>query len=215
MTLPPDELRCTAKAKQTGQRCRQYALKNTNVCKHHGGNNKGVKRKTQKQLQEQKAQRQLKNLGYEPQDGKPVNPIEALLNLVSDKAREVAWLRRMVDTIQLATNATGKHPLVYGVHTHEEGTGPEGYINKTTKTADLNTWVKWLHTAEDQLARYASAALKAGVEAKYVEIRTQEANQLITIIDAILARMQLNQQQRDLIPRVIPEVIRQYQPDGT
>lgn len=46
--LPP--IKCSAKAKHTGQRCRRWAIVGTTVCKHHGGKARQVKEKAMQRL---------------------------------------------------------------------------------------------------------------------------------------------------------------------
>jgi hypothetical protein len=43
--------RCTARSKQTGQRCGHYAIRGANVCRHHGGAAPQVKEAARRRLQ--------------------------------------------------------------------------------------------------------------------------------------------------------------------
>ena len=39
----PDHRQCTARSKRSGERCRRYACRGKNTCKHHGGRSTGPK----------------------------------------------------------------------------------------------------------------------------------------------------------------------------
>lgn len=197
---------CGAK-KKNGTPCGASPAKGATRCRRHGGATPQAKNKAHERNVRAKAEVHLRSLGYQP-DAENVDPAEALLRLVSDKHREVAWLRLQVDAIQAGDNPGGTTPLVWGVSGHEFGAGPDGPIDKTTETTDLNIYVKWLHTAEDQLARYATAALKAGVEQRQLDIREAEALVLVGAINQILAALQLTTDQQKLVPEVVPAALR-------
>lgn len=197
---------CGAK-KKNGDPCGASPAKGATRCRLHGGATRQAKNKAHERNVLAKAKVQLRNLGYQP-DAENVDPAEALLRLVSDKHREVAWLRLQVDAIQAGDNPGGTTPLVWGVSGHEFGVGPDGPIDKTTETTDLNVYVKWLHTAEDQLARYATAALKAGVEQRQLDIREAEALVFVGAINQILAALHLTGEQQQLVPTIVPQALR-------
>ena len=197
---------CGAK-KKNGQPCGASPARGHVRCRRHGGATPQAKNKARERNVRAQAEVHLRNLGYQP-DAENVDPAEALLRLVSDKHREVAWLRLQVDAIQAGDNPGGTTPLVWGVSGHEFGVGPDGPIDKTTETTDLNVYVKWLHTAEDQLARYAAAALKAGVEQRQLDIREAEALVFVGAINQILAALQLTSDQQKLVPDVVPAALR-------
>ncbi|VXA92724.1 HGGxSTG domain-containing protein [Citricoccus sp. K5] len=197
---------CGAK-KKDGNPCGASPAKGATRCRRHGGNTPQAKGKAKARVTTEKAGRALRNLGYDS-EAENINPAEALLRLVSDKYREVAWLRMQVDHIQAGNNPGGTTPLVWGVTGHEFGVGPDGPIDKTTESSDLNIYVRWLHTAEDQLARYASAALKAGVEQRQLDIREAEALIFVGAINSILTALQLTTEQQQLVPTIVPQALR-------
>ena len=197
---------CGAK-KRDGEPCGASPAKGATRCRIHGGATRQAKKKAHERNVRANAEVQYRSLGYQP-DAENVDPAEALLRLVSDKYREVAWLRLQVDAIQAGDSPGGTTPLVWGVSGHEFGVGPDGPIDKTTETTDLNIYVKWLHTAEDQLARYATAALKAGVEQRQLDIREAEALVFVGAINQILTALQLTTDQQKLIPDVVPAALR-------
>lgn len=197
---------CGARKKDGGP-CGASPAKGATRCRRHGGNTPQAKGKAKERVTTEKAGRALRNLGYEA-EAENIDPAEALLRLVSDKYREVAWLRMQVDHIQAGNNPGGTTPLVWGVTQHRTGVGPEGPIDETTESTDLNVYVRWLHTAEDQLARYATAALKAGVEQRQLDIREAEALVFVGAINSILTALQLTTEQQQLVPTIVPQALR-------
>ena len=164
-----------------------------------------AKRAAKARVTRAKATAVLRNLGYDP-EASDVDPSEALLRLVSDKAREVAWWRGRVD--QLQAGSEDEDQITWGRTKHEEGVGPLGPVDKDDWAAELNINIRALHEAEDQLARYASLALKAGVEQQRVEVRKQEALLLVGVIHQILDSLQLTGDQQKLVPHVVPSALR-------
>ncbi len=195
---------CGARKKDGGV-CGASPRKGATRCARHGGNAPRAKAAAEKRVTDEKAGRALRSLGYDPA-AENIDPSEALLRLVSDKAREVAWLRHMVDQIQ--HDGTTEGELVWGKVKHEEGVGPMGPINKDDYAADLNVYVKWLHTAEDQLAPKSTAALRAGVEQRQVEIREAEALVFVGALHQILAGLQLTNEQQKMVPTIVPQALR-------
>ena len=204
-----EDRRCTAKSKRSGERCKRSAILGGNVCTSHGGRTPVVKAAAERRLAMRKAVGGLRALGYDPDAGN-LDPAEQLLRLVSDKAREVAWLRHMVDQVAAGGDQDDhlRNPLVWGVTSHQTGVGPMGPVDVESKGADLNVWVKWLHAAEDALARYATAALKAGVQQRQLEIQEALALQFVGAIHTIIGALQLTAAQQQTAATIIPTVLR-------
>jgi len=64
----------------------------------------------------------------------------------------------------------------------EQGFGPQGPVNVETRQATPHLFLQLLHKAQDQLAAYSAAAMKAGVEAAMIEAATIQAAWLIPLI---------------------------------
>lgn len=220
MTLPKaDEYRpgqtnargtiiCGAK-NRAGKKCTRYPVKGGTRCPSHGGKSPQSKAAAERRQNTTKADRELRALGYDPH-ALNLDPAEQLLRLVSDKAREVAWLRHMVDQVAQGGDQDDplRNPLVWGVTKRETGVGPMGAIDQTTETADLNVWIRWLHVGEDALARYATAALKAGVQQRQLEIQEALALQFVGAIHQIIGALQLTAAQQQTAATIIPTVLR-------
>ncbi len=217
-----DPKRCWSPSRRTGLQCGLAPVKGGKVCVYHGGGSKSYRQKSLEKLQVAETSRKsleaMRALGYDPTAAHK-DPAEVLAQLVSDKAREVAWVRMMIDL------HTGTDPrnvpsgeeggeswrtdqLVWGETKKRDGYTGEGPIDETVTEAGLNIWVQWLHQAEDQLAKYASAALKAGVAAKQVEIRKTEALVLVGVIRKVLDSLELTRAQQQRVPEVVPGIIR-------
>ena len=205
-----EDRRCTAKSKRSGERCKRSAILGGTVCTSHGGRTPVVKAAAERRLAMRKASEQFAALGHDP-DAEPVDPAEALLRLVTNKHLEVQWLRYMVQQIRTdgdTADAPMSSPLVWGVTSHQTGVGPMGPVDVESKGADLNVWVKWLHTAEDQLARYAAAALKAGVQRRQLELQEALALQFVGAIHQILGGLHLTATQQETAGTLVPSVLR-------
>lgn len=193
--------------KKNGDPCGASPKKGHTRCARHGGNSPQSTRAAQKRNTTQRAARALRALGHDP-DAPNIDPAEALLKLVSDKAREVAWLRIMVDTITNANGDDVHQDLVWGVLKTEIGEGPMGPINTVSHGPALNQWVQWLHKAEDQLANYSARALQAGVAQKRLELDQAVALQLVGVINQVIAGLNLSGEQRAAAGPLIASALR-------
>lgn len=206
--------KCSA-TKRGGEPCGRWAIAGGTVCPTHGGSTGHIRQKAAER-QSQKAV--LKALGEIPDE--QVDPAQALLWLVSAKFAEVHWLRGKVQEVPASSdheyveNAAGwekreqKDTLTWGKTKEESGTGPLGPIDSTVHEAAPNIWWKLLREAEDQLAKYSTAALRAGVERRQIELQEAHALHLAQAITRILDQLGLSQDQARLVPTVVPAVLR-------
>ena len=212
MTHHKTDRQCTATAKSSGERCKVAAVKGLTVCWKHGGAAKHARAAGARRV----AAERVRALGYVP-DGPNVDPAEALLELVSHKAREVAWLRATVDALA-HPDAEGDpvlEPLVWELVKHETGVGPMGPMDAQVRETRRTVYVQWLHDAEDQLARYATAALKAGVEERRVRIHEAQAGVFVSAIRRLLDGLNLTHDQRAASGPLVAQIFRELTPGGT
>lgn len=158
-------------------------------------------------------QKAMRALGEVPAEN--VDPAEALLGLVTQKWAEVQWLRIKVQEVEDSGTATSGEDrvadgesLVWGLTKRDEGTGPMGPVDVETREVGPNIWWKLLREAEDQLAKYSTAALRAGVERRQIELQEAHALHLAQAITRILDQLGLSQDQARLVPTVVPAVLR-------
>ena len=107
---------------------------------------------------------------------------EALLELVQSKAAEVAyWDGRVAE---LGDDARAGLLMAKT----EQGLGPQGPVDTETRQAGPHVYVVMLHKAQDQLAAYSAAAIRAGVDRAMVEAVTLQAAWLLPLLyEAITA----------------------------
>lgn len=212
MNLTADR-QCTARAKSTGVQCTRPAVLGGKVCYQHGGAAKQVRAAGQRRV----AAERIRALGYVP-DAPNVDPAEALLELVSHKAREVAWLRATVDALA-HPDGPDEDPvlehLVWELVKHETGVGPMGPMDSQVRETRRTVYVSWLHDAEDQLARYATAALKAGVEERRVRIHEAQAGVFVSAIRRLLDGLNLTHDQRAASGPLVAQIFRELTPGDT
>lgn len=198
--------KCSA-TKRGGEPCGRWAIAGGTVCPTHGGSTGHIRQKAAER-QSQKAV--LKALGEIPDE--QVDPAQALLWLVSAKQAEVWWLRAKVQEVEASSpdwaKAGTSGPLVWGQTKQDEGVGPQGPVDVATYEVGPNIWWKLLREAEDQLAKYSTAALRAGVERRQIELQEAHALHLAQAITRILDQLGLSQDQARLVPTVVPAVLR-------
>lgn len=189
--------KCTATSKRTGKRCGLYPVRGASVCKWHGGGAPAVKAAGERRAQEEAARKQLSALG-EPQ---AIDPADALLKLISWKHGEVIWLRAQVQDLP-------DDQLAWSKASHEHGVGPEGPIDRTTDKAAPSVWWALLRQAEDQLADYATRALKAGIAERQVRLAEAEGQMVYAVLLAVFERLALTPEQWEVARMAAPQELR-------
>ena len=185
--------KCTATSKQTGQRCGAWATPGTNVCRFHGGAAKQVKTKAAQRLTEAQARADVARFAARTD----LHPAEALLDLVHYQAGVVAYWRSRVDQLE-------DQALEWGTTRVKEGGDDRG----TTQEAKPHVAYALLREAQRDLAEYATAALKAGVEERRVQLAERHGNLVAGAIRAILADLGLSPEQEALVGEVVPRHLR-------
>jgi hypothetical protein len=189
---PADGKRCGAR-KQDGGHCTLPAGWNTDhvgygPCAHHFGATPTGRKAGAIDMAEELS------VFY----GKPVktHPIEALLDEVSRTAGHVQWLANLIGT--------------FNVELTEEEDGKGGI--RVQKVAgippEVEGWIKVYQSERNQLVRVAKACLDAGVNQRLVDIAEAHAEKYANGIEVILDALNLTASQRQLIPQVVPQVLR-------
>lgn len=193
-------MRCKAKARSTGERCKKNSVTGATVCGTHGGSAKQVKAAGKRRHAEGKAAEAMRLLAA-PVD---IDPANALLELVQWTAGEVRYWRAEVARIAEDEVET----LTWGKTKAEEGTGPQGLIDSETREAVPPVAYRMLESAQDRLAKYATAALRAGVEERRVKLAEDQGSAVAGAIRRILERLDLLEWQAELVPTIVPEELR-------
>lgn len=195
-----DDRRCRARSKGTGERCKRAAILGGHVCSMHGGKAPRVRAAAEKRTAEAEA-RQI--LGTVDPHAPDEHPVETLLALIRQKRAEVLWLRSVVQGMTEAE-------LTWGLTEHRTGMGPEGPVDVETRRAEQNIWWKLLREAENQLAAWTTAAAKAGVDERRMQIAEAEALMIFQVLDTFINRLQLSPERhreaRDIMAGVLREI---------
>ena len=171
MTTEPDYIRCAAKT-SSGHPCRQRPIRGGTVCYTHGGSAPQVRRKADERLVKLAAARQVSEWGGRLD----VTPPEALLELVQGKAAEVAYWNRLVADLEERDRAG----LLLAKT--EVGEGPQGPVDTETRQAGPHVYLVMLHKAQDQLAAYSAAAIRAGVDEAMVRVAAVQAAAVVELV---------------------------------
>lgn len=99
--LPPDEHRCTAKSKQSQQRCKkwrqdEHELTGITVCEMHGGKSPQVRNAGNIRREEARAQKILDKRGY----SRVEDPVEALADLAGEVVAAKDFFRERIETLR-------------------------------------------------------------------------------------------------------------------
>lgn len=168
----------------------------TGHCRWHGGNTPNGKTAARTE----QARRDVELFGAK----RTIAPAEALLELVHWTAGEVDYWRQRVRELD-------EDDLTWGVTKEKQGGDDRG----TTMEAKPNIAYAMLIDASNRLEKYAASALKAGADAAMVQIARGQGQMLASVIQRILARLDLTEQQVALVPVVVPEELRAVRPaDG-
>lgn len=174
---------CGAKLRGVELYCKQPLAEGAKRCRRHGGGAPQVKAKEVERVEARKNE-EIMRRALPFGESKDVDPLKALLKLISDKAQEVEWLRYRVEEL-------GDRARIWGPSDHQEGIGPMGAVDMTTSKAGAHTWWVMLRTAEDQLAKFVTAALKAGVAERQVQLAEQQAAVMVGMVQRALASLTL------------------------
>ena len=143
------------------------------ACKLHGGSTRNGRRNAA--IVE--AERQVSEWGGRLD----VTPPEALLELVQRKAAEVAYWDRLVGELAEYERAGMLDSKT------EQGFGPMGPVDTTTRQAGPHVYLVMLHKAQDQLATYSAAAIRAGVDEAMVRVAAVQAAAVVELARQAIA----------------------------
>jgi hypothetical protein len=190
---PAGDKKCGANKKDGGT-CSQAAGHGTDhpgygPCSYHKGTTPAGRKSSAHEMAEELS------MFY----GHPIEttPIQALLEEVSRTAGHVKWL---ADTI-----ATFDVPLV-----EEADPSSNGIVVRRPAglPPEVESWIRVYQSERNQLIRASKACLDAGVNERLVQIAEAQAAKFANAIDTILDALGLTPQQRELVPHVVPQVLR-------
>ena len=191
-----DKPKCGGKRRGTEGQCQRPAGWGTDhpgigACKLHGGSTPNHHKNALKV----QAQRDVTAFGARTDITAP----EALLELVQSKAAEVAyWDGRVAE---LSDDARAGLLMAKT----EQGLGPQGPVDTETRQAGPHVFVVMLHKAQDQLAAYSAAAIRAGVDRAMVEAVTLQAAWLLPLLYEAITAARASAEEPAVIIRGIVE----------
>lgn len=172
--------KCNAHKKRTGKSepCMRAPNEFLGVCNTHGGASILARRKQHEMGQRQLLEEAERRFALR----KDMDPASALLDLVHYQAGVVEFWREQVEKVP-------EHQLTWGVLKRVDKTG--GLWDELTETtgAAVDLTYQLLREAQKDLADYASAALRAGIDERRVRIVEQQGELFGQAQRAILTAM--------------------------
>ena len=163
--------KCGAKTRSGGT-CQAAPMAGQARCRMHGGATPVARRAAAARLAAMEMARTVEVWGGRLDVTAP----EALLELVQTKAAEVAYWNHRVSLL----GDDARAGLL--VAKSEQGVGPQGPVDTTTKQAGPHAFVVLLHKAQDQLASYSAAAVKAGIDEAMVRLVAAQSAAVIDLV---------------------------------
>ena len=191
---PQSRATCGAKTRD-GDPCRNPPMSGATRCRMHGGATPRGRAAAERRLAEAEAARHVTAFGARTDITAP----EALLELVQSKAAEVAYWDGRVSELGDDERAG----LL--VAKTEQGLGPQGPVDTETRQAGPHVFVVMLHKAQDQLAAYSAAAIRAGVDRAMVEAVTLQAAWLLPLLYEAITAARASAEEPAVIIRGIVE----------
>lgn len=180
---------CGARTRQGGT-CRKPPMDGTTRCKLHGGASPNA----QRLAVQRRAERELLFLGIPVTE---IHPADAIVQLVHYQAAIVNYWRGKV-------NDLNEDDLTWGRTKEKVGGDDQGI----TSEAKPNIAYALLVQAQDKLAEYAAAALRAGVEERRVRLAESQGQLVAQAIRSVLDALNLSPAQLELVPTVVPAALR-------
>lgn len=159
------EKQCTAHAKHSGKRCKRAVVPGSTVCRFHGGDAPQVRRKAEKRLAREAAERAVASYGL-PRE---VEPQEALLEELHRTAGHVAWLAVSVRELE-----------------RQELYGPVGGSQFGFPRQEPHVWIRLYQEERKHFAEVAKICIAAGIEERRVRLAEDQARELARVVTAIL-----------------------------
>lgn len=192
--------RCKAKARSTGEQCKRAAIDGGTVCRTHGGASPQARAAAERRVQEEKAAAAARLFAV-PKD---IDPADALIDLVKWTAGEVDYWRREVERI--AADEPAK--LTAGITRIERGTRDRADVDMRTIETVPHIAYRMLTDAQDRLAKFAAAALRAGVAERQIRLAEDQGALVAQVIRGILDQLDLTPAQAARVPEVVPAQLR-------
>jgi hypothetical protein len=159
-------------------------------CRHHGG------------CTPTGAKYGARLLGAHLAEGREVEPHEALLECLYAAAGEARFFGEKIAGL-------GEDEVVVTFERVRESSIGDGGTETITSThAELSIWVRARSEALERMAKFAKAAIDAGVAERQVRVVEQWAQPISEALQAIVEKLGLNDEQRRRAPEIIRSELR-------
>lgn len=176
-----------------GNPCKAPPVRDMAVCRVHGGASPNALQARNRRDRENAAREDAARFAARTD----IHPADALLELVHYQAGIVDYWRARVEDIE-------DEDLEWGVTREKTGGEDRG----TTSEAAPHIAYRLLTEAQDKLAAYAAAALKAGIDERRVKLAESQGALVAKAIRGILDALHLTPEQLELVPTVVPAQLR-------
>lgn len=157
---PPPERQCTAKSKQSKERCKKWAEPGLDVCRMHGGSTPRAKAAGQRNVQQAAARAAVQTYGLPVE----IDPLDALLAELHRTAGHVAWLGTIV-----------------------QGLDRSELRQRTMAGSVPSVWVALYQDERKHLAAVAASCLRAGVDERRIQLAERQGQLVAEAIRGILS----------------------------
>lgn len=192
-------MKCTAH-RSNGTTCNAWAVKGTTVCRVHGGTAPQTRAAATRRREEEKAKWIARTLIK----NETVDPAQALIDLVYSTRGEVTYWETRVAELQ----EQDEKRLTTGLTKVTEGKEKGGVTTLRTVETIAAIEYRMLIDAKQRLMTAAATALKAGVDERQVRLAENQGAQTNHVIRQILDALDLTEEQRALIPTIVPKALR-------
>lgn len=190
--------------KKNNDPCASSPAPGATRCGRHGGNSPKAKAAAGKRVAEAELAQKVGTLGIR-EKYPDVDPGQALLSEIQISHAHVQWLRAKVAEIE-------PDELVWGKTRTEEGVGPQGPVDMTVQEAGFHTWYQLYLKEREHFAKLTTMALKAGIEARKIQLAERTGEMVAGAIQRILDGLQLTPDQSKIVPTLVPTVLRELAP---
>jgi hypothetical protein len=128
------------------------------------------------------------------------SPIDALLMCVRIAAAEVRFYTTKIAALDAENEGVLERPTREATAGSYQGSYD---IVELKQEAVVSLWIRERQRSLDALARYSSAALKAGVEERMIRLAEGMGDRLATMLEAIFNELQLTPEQMDKAPDIV------------
>lgn len=168
-------VQCSARSKQSGQRCKRFVAPGATVCAMHGGKAPKVKAAAARRVAVAEAQRRLDiPANVDPRDA-----------LTEELARSIAWVRWLGGKV----DAQDDTALVWGATKAVDklpGPASFGGVERTEEAKPSIWWTMYVEERK-RLVETAKVAHACGVEDRKVQLAVRQAELLLQVVTGLVA----------------------------